>query len=91
MKPALETIVFELEISNTFAEWSRNVDESEAEARQSEGVLVLYRGLQANSLNRVMIILLAEKGIIDRYLSAQAHVFSSNGSKMETVVSQNYF
>ena len=90
-KGALETVVFELEIRISFEEWSRYVDDSEAEARQSAGVKLVYRGLQANSLNRVMIIHQAEKGVVDRYVSAQAAVFTSNGSKMNTVVSKNYF
>ena len=90
-KGALETVVFELEISIPFEEWSRHVDDSEAEARQSAGVHLLYRGLQANSLNRVMIIHQGEKGVVDRYVSAQADVFTSNGSKMNTLVSKNYF
>ena len=90
-KGALETVVFELEISIPFEEWSRHVDDSEAEARKSAGVQLLYRGLQANSLNRVIIIHQAEKGVVDRYVSAQVDVFTSNGSKMNTVVSKNYF
>ena len=90
-KRALETVVFELEISIPFEEWSRHVDDSEAEARQSAGVQFLHRGLQANSLNRVMIIHQAENGVVDRYVSAQADVFTSNGSKMNTLVSKNYF
>ena len=91
MVTALETVVFELEISNTFEEWSYRVDQSEADARKSAGVKLIYRGLKANSLNRVIIIHQAEKGIIDRYISSQASTFTSNGSKMDTVVSQNYF
>ena len=90
-KRALETVVFELEIRIPFEDWSRHVDDSEAEARKSAGVQLLYRGLQANSLNRVIIIHQAEKGVIDRYVSTQADVFTSNGSKMNTVVSKNYF
>ena len=90
-KTALETVVFELEISNTFEEWSYQVDQSEADARKSAGVKLIYRGLKANSLNRVIIIQQAEKGVIDRYISSQADTFTSNGSKMDTVVSQNYF
>ena len=92
-KGALETVVFELEISIPFEEWSRHVDDSEAEARKSAGVQLLYRGLQANSFNRVIIIHQAEKGkgVVDRYISAQVDVLTSNGSKMNTVVSKNYF
>ena len=90
-KGALETVVFELEISIPFQEWSRHVYDSEAEARQSAGVQLLYRGLQANSLNRVMIIHQAEKGVVDRYVSSQADVFTSNGPNMNTLVSKNYF
>ena len=90
-KRALETVVFELAISMPFEEWSRHVDQSEAEDRKSAGVQLLYRGLQANSFNRVIIIHQAEKGVVDRYVSAQADVFTSNGSIMNTVVSKNYF
>ena len=91
MKSTLETVVFELEISITFEEWLRHIDQSEAEARKSAGVQLLYRGLQSNSLNRVIIIHQAEKGVIDRYVSAQADVFVSNGSTMTTLVSKKYF
>ena len=90
-KTALETVVFELEISNTFEEWSYQIDQSEADARKSAGVQLLYPGLKTNSLNRVIIIHQAKKGVIDRYISAQADTFTSNGSKMDTVVSQKYF
>ena len=90
-RTAVETVVFELEISNTFEEWSYQVDQSEADARKSAGVQLLYRGLKANSFNRVIIIHQAKKGVIDRYVSAQADTFISNGSKMDTVISQNYF
>ena len=90
-KTALETVVYKLKISNSFNEWANHIDNSERDARSSEGVQVLYRGLEAGSLDRVIIILQAKKGVIGDYLLAQADTFTSNGSRMETIVSQAYF
>tara|TARA_B100000524_G_C23340226_1_gene258135 strand:+ start:118 stop:435 length:318 start_codon:yes stop_codon:yes gene_type:complete len=90
-KTVLETVVFKLEISNSFDEWANHVDNSERNTRNAEGIQVLYRGLEVDSLNRVIIILQAKKGVIDGYVLAQADTFTCNGSKMETLVSQSYF
>jgi len=73
----IETIVWTLDISNSFAEFADQFDHEEASGREEKGIKVLYRGLSKENPSKLVIVVQAETGVISRQMQDNAARFTS--------------
>ena len=69
-----------------FAEFADKFDYQEAACCEEKGIKVLYCGVSKENPSKVVIMVLAEPGVIPTHMKENAARFISNGAMMDTAV-----
>ncbi len=82
----IETTVCTFDISIPFAEWSEKFDHDEAPARDKNGVKVIFRGVSQNNPLKVIVVVQAIEGVLEKHIGENFDFFQENGAVMTTAL-----
>ncbi len=79
----IEATFLVFKIKNTFSEWSKNFDD-DMEFQQSKGITPVFRGVSKNDPQKVIAILQAKSGVLERFLQLNNEKISASGQIVGT-------
>ncbi|KGG14179.1 MULTISPECIES: DUF3764 family protein [Prochlorococcus] len=82
----LETTVVTFKLNGTFREWSAIFDSDEANRRHAEyGIKPLYRGVNKEDPQKVIVIHQHHEGGLDKFLAANGEWISTHDVEMTSL------
>ena len=69
-----------------FDEWINKFDKDEAPAREVKNIKVLFRGISKDILNKAIVVVQAEEGVLEQHIQENFETFEKNGAEMSSAV-----
>ena len=81
-----EITICTFDINIPFKEWAKIFDEDEAPLREKNGITILFRGANKEDSSKVVVVVEAEEGALQKHISENYELFQEHGAVMDSAV-----